>query len=206
MARTKRLSVWLMLVSTFSLLLPHNGFESIVCAQDTTAGEQYASRSSSDVALNSRDQLFGRVVSAQGQPTSQTAVQLFQNNRLVASARTNLDGNFQTGPIAGGTYLLVTGNQKLTIRAWTSNTAPPAATPNVLIAESTVIRGQCCYSNCQVTNCDGTCGNGAYCGGGVGMLIHPMVIGAAIAAAIVIPLALDDDDEPPPALDNSNAS
>lgn len=192
MARNKRFSAWLMLAATVSLLFPNNGFLS---AQETASSSQFPQRQYTDVTLDNSKHIVGKVVSAEGQPAPNAAVQIFQNRRLITAAKTNANGEFRTGAIASGAYQLVTANRTMDLRAWANSSAPPTATRNLLVAETNVVRGQCCYSECEVANCDGTCGGGAYCGGGVGMLIHPMVIGAAVAAAIVIPLALDDDDD-----------
>ncbi|HEY6563964.1 MAG TPA: hypothetical protein VIY86_05675, partial [Pirellulaceae bacterium] len=63
------------------------------------------------------------------------------------------------------------------------------ATVGVQSIQGPVSRGQnCTDSSC--TEPSGCCG-----GGMMGFLTNPFVIGAAIAAAIAIPLALDDDDD-----------
>lgn len=195
MARTKSLRVWLTFVCTLSLLSPHPHFASQTFAQAPTQSSRTRVPKTIDVSLDAGNHLQGKVVNAEGLPAANADVQVFHPKGLVATARTNQRGEFRTGAIAGGSYQLVTASQSMHLRAWTQNSAPPSATPNLLVAETNVVRGQCCSTECQIPSCDGACGAGAYCGGGVGMLIHPMVIGAAVAAAIVIPLALDDDDD-----------
>ena len=200
MTRVKRFSVLLMLGSTLNLLFPAAGsFRSAQAQTPVIPAVQrnVVATTPIDVALDANNKLHGKLVSAEGIALSGANIQLFRANELISAAKTNQQGVFQTDSIAGGVCELVTAHQTVNLRVWTQRAAPPNARQRLLVAETNVVRGQCSNPGCEIINCDGSCGGGHR--GAFGMMFHPLVLGAAIAAAIAIPLALDDDDDPPPA-------
>lgn len=142
-----------------------------------------------DIALAPNGQLRGHVIDAQGNGLAGQSVWLLNAERVLGETKTDAQGQFQFANVNGGMYEVRTREGQSFYRAWTPNTAPPAATKNALVVESKVARGQM--------------------GGGPIMrtLGNPWVLGGIVAAAIAIPLALDDDDnnqsvnvaDPPPA-------
>ena len=85
-------------------------------------------------------------------------------------------------------------NQRSNVRLWAANTAPPSAVAGFTHVDGAVQRGQCTVDSCTGT-CGGTCGACKGKCGPLGLLMNPWVIGAAVAAAIAIPLAVNDDDD-----------
>jgi hypothetical protein len=148
-----------------------------------------------DVTLHSvpkgkTDILLGRVLDEKGQPLGKQSVQLVRGEKLLASAWTDPQGYFAFCNVPGGVYRLRMGQLETACRAWRSEAAPPGAQPGVvLIAGATTVRGQMMPGP----------------GGRIlSSLRNPWVagaVGAAIATAIAVPIAIaaDDDDEEAPA-------
>lgn len=147
-----------------------------------------------DIALSAQGALQGRVVDAQGQPVSSANVQIMTKEAVVVETQTDAAGTFNVNSLRGGFYQVNINNVNQNVRMWAPGTAPPTATDGLTVTLGTVQRGQ----GCTVDSCTGTCGGTcAACSGGgaLGFLMNPFVIGAAVAAAIAIPLALNDDDD-----------
>ena len=140
-----------------------------------------------DVAIDAAGRLNGRVLTVDGQAMVGAKVSLVKADETIVSATTNDDGGFHFDGVSGGVYRMVAANRSVMIRAWSPEAAPPSARAETWIVGGHLLRGQGCDS-CGSAGCTG-------CGGGpMSWLLSPWVIGAAIAAAIAIPLALDDDD------------
>jgi hypothetical protein len=228
-----------------------------------------------DVELSLGGTMSGQIVDQQGNKLSGIEVALLQDGRQVAQTKTNKAGDFAVEGLQGGTYQIASINGVTAYRAWSSETAPPAATEGVLlVVPQSVVRAQCqsgCGNNVygqpmygqpvygqpvygqpvygqpvqgqivQGQAVQGQAAQGqvvqgqvvqgqvvqgqpmpagevaygepAYCGEpvyggegygaappvggrrGWGFLANPWVVGAAVAAAIAIPLALDDNDD-----------
>jgi len=137
-----------------------------------------------DVAIDPEGILTGRVLNSDGKPVEGTQVDLVRADDQLASTTTTAEnGSFQFEGVAGGVYRILAVNHSVMVRAWTSDAAPPNARNESWIVVGDVVRAQGC-STCGDAGGSG-CGNSP-----LGWLL----IGAAIAAAIAIPLALDDDD------------
>ena len=123
-------------------------------------------------------------------------VQVRRNQEPVASGKTNEKGVFRTGPLTGGVYQIAVTGRMQELRVWRGAAAPPRAEKIATFVVGPTVRAQgCANPSCTVANCDGGCsGAGGFKNGPLGFMFHPLVIGAAVAAAIAIPLALDDDD------------
>jgi hypothetical protein len=141
-----------------------------------------------DVALQSGGAMRGQVVDAQGQPCPDLTVQIAKagasSDRLVA-VRTDHEGRFQFAGLSGGLHGIQTPHGGALCRLWAANTAPPAAVSDVLLVSGDgPVRGSC------EAACDESCNRRC---GGFPIMLGPLewaVIGAGIAAAIAIPLAL----------------
>ena len=150
-----------------------------------------------DIALSPQGLFQGRVVDAEGQPVSGAKILMATNDTVVVETESDPSGAFNVNSLRGGFYQLAVGNVNQNVRVWAPNTAPPTATEGLTVTLGAVQRGQ----GCTVDSCTGTCGGTcAACSGhgALGFLMNPFVIGAAVAAAIAIPLALnnnDDDDD-----------
>ena len=184
----KSTSRFLILVATVGMVLPRP----VVFGQQVrTASLQTNLPEVRDVSLNSHGVLSGAVVTAQGQPAVSCPVRIQQGDAPIAETTTDDAGRFAVASLRGGMYQVVAGDQMENIRVWTVSTAPPAATDGYTVVVGNVARGQGCTGtpDCSCTSC---------CGGGpLGFLMNPFVIGAAVAAAIAIPLALNNNDDTP---------
>jgi hypothetical protein len=181
-------------------------------AEDTArpgADRMVAQRSAAalDVALDADGALRGTVVDGSGNPLALQTVQLFQDQQMLNRVVTNANGRFALPSMRGGVYTLSCGNHVGLYRLWAPNTAPPRAESALVLFGSQVVRGQSCTPDapCGAAGC-GTCGGrhakpGHFIGGfslpsihPVQFLKNPWTIGAAIGAAVAIPIALHDDE------------
>ncbi len=157
-------------------------------AQQPVARPQVA-----DVALAEGGVFSGKVVDAQGAPIPQAAVALHQAGKPVATSTTNAEGVFAVQGLRGGLYQVIAGNGVVAYRLWAPRTAPPTANRSALIVTGDeILAGQQCGSICP-PGPDMPRGGGGVLGW---MQRNPLLVGAGIAAAIAVPLAIDDDDDP----------
>jgi Carboxypeptidase regulatory-like domain len=127
-----------------------------------------------DVALRPGGVLQGQVVDPQGRPAAATRVVLAQEGKPTAATQTDAQGRFTFTGLKGGVYQLATAQGGGMYRLWTPGAAPPAAHADALVVSGdAVVRG------------------GMGNGGVLSFLANPWVLGAMVAAAIAIPLALD---------------
>lgn len=159
-----------------------------------TPGSQVTSNSVHDVELTADGRLAGQLLDSQGIPGRSTQVTLSSEGHSM-TALTDEQGRFLFDNVQGGTYQVSAQGTAQTVRVWHHATAPPAATSQIMhVAHQPLVRGQ--YGPMPADGCYG--GGCDPCGGGGGMfhwLANPWVIGAAVAAAIAIPVALSDDDD-----------
>ena len=165
-----------------------------------------------DVELTRTGDLSGQILNRQGLPIGAVALTL-NTNSGVLSSQSNQNGEFTFANVGGGTCQLTAGGKVQTVRAWQNQTAPPVAAARLLVvADEPVVRGQygpgpMIDGGCGPAGCGPACGpgcgpgcgdpcGGPGCGGGrFSWFANPWVIGAAIAAAIVIPVALSNNDD-----------
>ncbi len=176
----KRFQITIAMIAGCGILWPN----ATVLGQSPTAAPQIH-----DVELSAEGVLEGRVVSAEGTPLPGAIVQLRNATQLVAYATADEQGNFRVSALRGGNYLLTAGDQVTSLRVWTYQSAPPSARNGVLLVRGSITRAQGCTEDSCTGVCGGACGKGP-----LGFLLNPFVIGAAVAAAIAIPLALNNDD------------
>lgn len=132
-----------------------------------------------DVALQAGGVLQGQVLDVQGRPVTATAVTVIQQGQVVRQTHSDENGKFTVAGLKGGLYQVATAQGGAVYRLWTAEAAPPAAKSGVLIVSGdSVVRG-------------GMNGHSSP----FGFLGNPWVLGAIVAAAIAIPLALHDDDD-----------
>lgn len=176
-------------LACLGLLIPRSA---LLAEQPTEAGQKIV-----DVALDSAGVFHGHVVDAGGQPVAMANVRMLRDGNPLVSTVTNDQGGFDVASLQGGVYSVQLADQTHLLRLWAANTAPPHANQGFTVATGTVARGQSCTANSCTGMCGGTCGA---CKGGWGFLTNPWVIGAAVAAAIAIPIAVSNND------DDDNAS
>ena len=142
----------------------------------SSAAAPVATAQITDVALGQGGLLKGQVVSSTGAPQADAQVRFIQNGKQVAVTITDSEGYFAVKGLSGGVYQVATGENVMIYRVWAANTAPPIAQHDILlVAGENVVRGQ---------------------GGILYGLSNPWVIGAGVAAAIAIPVALANDKKP----------
>jgi hypothetical protein len=184
------------------------------------ASEDRAARSVViDVSLRQGGTLSGQVVDPQGQAIEGANVWLRQNGKTLGRTVADQHGRFAMRGLRGGVYHLVTTSGSAICRAWSVGTAPPSSRQQVMLVSGPAIRAQEYESiepeseeivpgqSVPVETYEPAPGGPYYSGpmgpafGGptfgqkmVGFLTNPWVVGALIAAAIAVPLAIDDDD------------
>lgn len=200
MKRTARINVWIMLFSCLGMMVPRP------CINGQASGEVPVLPATQrtvrlpkplDVSLDDQHRLVGRVVDEQGRALRSTTGQVRRNQKAIASFKTDVDGVFRTAALTGGVYQVAVAGQVLGLRVWRGQAAPPSAVQVAKIVVGPTVRAQGCSNpSCTVANCAGGCGGaGGFKNGPFKFMFHPLVIGAVVAAAIAIPLALDDDDD-----------
>ncbi len=144
----------------------------------------------SDVVLQDKGVLVGRIVDLQGVALVKTPVSLQTGGKEVARVMSDEKGHFQAEGLKGGVYQVASTGHQGVYRLWAPKTAPPAATQGLSIVSqpTDVVRGQ--Y---------GGGGGSPFSAAGQWIAAHPIMTAGAVAAAIAIPIALDDDDDAPPA-------
>ena len=150
-----------MALATLGMLLPNAGMalaaSPISCVKD--------------VALQQGGALRGQVISAQGVVQPRLRVSLLRDGQPVAEVLTDKQGRFAVTGLTGGVYLVSTQGTMEVLRAWTHQTAPPAAvTGLLLVPHGDVANGQ---------------HDGHRDGDGDGIGLHEMGFGALIIGAIV---------------------
>ncbi len=126
---------------------------------------------STDVALSEGGTLQGQVVDLQNMGQPGVPLVLRYQNRDVVKTVSNANGQFAVQDLHGGVYNIATAQGENSFRLWAPRTAPPAAKQNAIVYVQ----------------------NGGMGGGGGGLkavLGHPLVLPAAIATAIAVPVAV----------------
>jgi hypothetical protein len=97
-----------------------------------------------DIALRGQNELYGRVVDTQGQPTPGATVILADiHNVSLASTNADPQGRFAFAGVPTGHVVLQVGDSQTQMRTWAAKTAPPAAQQEVLLTTSSpTVRGQ----------------------------------------------------------------
>lgn len=95
-----------------------------------------------DVALSCDGTLEGLVMDVDGVPVPDAPVALFRGDKELGRTASDSLGRFRLGGLAGGTYRVAVGPHARLVRAWTADTAPPAAGEMALVVVGRVVRGQ----------------------------------------------------------------
>lgn len=141
-----------------------------------------------DVALHKDGLLIGQLVDASGKPSADATVRLTLADGRKAEAKTNADGGFAFKNVRGVARLESDKTAQM-VRSWTSEAAPPSATPAVLLVEGgEIARGQR-YAG-PIAN--GTVSHTKR------LFANPLFVAGAVATAVAIPVAIHnaDDDDP----------
>ena len=149
-----------------------------------------AAQTPSDIVLQDKGVVVGRIVDAKGLPVANSPVSFQASGKEVVRAVSDNNGRFEAKGLKGGVYHVASTGHNGVYRLWAPRTAPPAAAKGLSITSQPVdvVRGQ--YGG-GPTN--------PFSAAGQWIAEHPIITAGAVAAAIAIPIALDDDDDPPPA-------
>jgi len=127
-----------------------------------------------DVRLQEGAILVGVTVDDQGARMAGIPVSLRSNDQELAVGVTNPEGIFAFRGVHQGIYQVASGKSVGTFRVWTVETAPPAAQQAAMVVVSDgVVRGQARMGS---------------------LLTNPLVIGAGIATAIAVPVAVANNN------------
>ena len=128
-----------------------------------------------DVALGTNGSLTGQVVDGQGHPQADADVGVWQSDNRIASAKSDVNGNFVVTGLRSGVHQVSAGQGVSVYRFWAPNTAPPSAGQQAMVvSDQNVVRGN---------------------GGFIAFVTNPWVLAGVVAAAIAIPIALNNDDK-----------
>jgi len=133
-----------------------------------------------DVTLGQGGMLVGQVVDTQAKPLEKVTVSVRSQGQEVARALTDVRGYFAVRGLRGGIYEVTAAEGHGIYRVWMPGTAPPASQQGVLlIAGQDMVRGQmdCCDSMCC-------------------WLSSPWVVGAIVATAVAVPIAVHNSKRP----------
>ncbi len=134
-----------------------------------------------DVALRDGGVLVGQMVNGQNAPQNGVRVSLQDvQNREVATAVTDRQGTFAISGVRGGVYQVVMPQGRQVYRLWSPGIAPPSAQQGVLlVTPGETIRGE--LGNGSIRN----------------FVSNPLVIGAAVATAIAVPVVVIANNRSP---------
>ncbi|REJ64483.1 MAG: carboxypeptidase regulatory-like domain-containing protein [Planctomycetota bacterium] len=135
-----------------------------------------------DVELAVGGVLKGQVLDTQGAPVADSPVVLASHDRVVAQAKTDVNGKFAFQNLRGDTYIVATIGGGGAYRLWAPQTSPPGAKQAIMLAVSPdpVVRAQ----------------HGFYGKGHPGFwafVSNPWVSATLLTAAIAIPIAAAND-------------
>ncbi len=145
-----------------------------------------------DVALRGNGEFHGQILDPQGYALRGVPVGLQRNGKIVARTHTDEHGKFQFTGLRGGVYNIRAPGGGNTYRLWSPGTAPPSAREQVIVVSGALVRAQDAYyvpAEGELYNANEPIGDSV-----LQFLASPWFIGAVIAAAIAIPLAIDDDE------------
>lgn len=123
-----------------------------------------------DVTLGATNELQGTLVDKSGARLANRIVIAVHSDKSALQSVSDANGHFRFQQAKPGTYQLASQGSYQVCRCWAANTAPPAASPGLLLVEGDqTLRGQRPIGE---------------------LLSGPVLIGLIIAAAIIIPIAV----------------
>jgi len=127
------------IAATFGILLPQ---AAIVDAAEL-ASQTRQVQTIKDIALGTGGVVRGQVVTKDGVADKGAIVSVARDGETIATTKADENGVFAIGGVQGGVYSINSGNTTGLVRAWSQNTAPPAASQAVLLVPSDLtVRGQ----------------------------------------------------------------
>ena len=106
------------------------------------AGEPVEIRST-DVSLHVGGFLKGTVLNTAAQPMAGVPVNVFHEDKVVATAMSDKNGGFIVKGLRNGAHVVKVGTTQKAVRLWGPDTAPPAAVENIaIVVDDEAVRGQ----------------------------------------------------------------
>jgi hypothetical protein len=134
-----------------------------------------------DVALYDNHVLLGQVVDTAGLPKPHVPVTILTGEEPLAVGKTDDQGFFAFRGLQGGVYQITAARGCGAYRVWAPGTAPPVAQRGALVvAGQDLVRGNCCDDPCSEA-----IGWAGFC-----LCSKPLVVGALVATAVAIPVAI----------------
>lgn len=162
---------------------------SVALAQSSTHAPGAAATPVRDAVLLDNGVLLGQLVDSTGRSTPSRDFEVRQNNRLVVTNRSAMDGRFAVSGLRPGVYQIMTPTNVTTVRLWTPELAPPVAESEVVVVHN----GGAVASPLKRASWFRVLGN-------------PWVMGGIAVGAVAIPVALAEDDDDASSLDAPDAS
>ncbi|HUT13346.1 MAG TPA: hypothetical protein VMY42_22855 [Thermoguttaceae bacterium] len=128
-----------------------------------------------DVRLHEGGVLYGQVVTVENIPVADTDVLLTSNSQKLAVYKTDKNGYFAFSSLQSGMYQLVTVNGHQAYRVWSGKIAPPSAQAGALV----VVGGETVRGQGRMRN----------------LLANPWVVGAIVATAVAVPVAIHNSKD-----------
>ncbi|MEZ6088374.1 MAG: carboxypeptidase-like regulatory domain-containing protein [Pirellulaceae bacterium] len=126
------------------------------------------------VVLTRNQSLEGTALDNDGKPAAGKIVVLGRDGKMIAKTFADDTGRFRFTAMRSGDYQIATAEAGAFVRCYQRSVAPEGAVPQVLVSRGAMIaRGQQPAS----------------------VLLHPLLIGLVIAAAIVIPIVVSNSDD-----------
>lgn len=145
--------------------------------QSSTAPPSQSTRQyrlSRDVQLDETGHLNGQLVDLAGEGLVEEKVQIFLRDRMIAETVTDKSGQFRLRVERTGAYTMKIGRAGIACRCWGHEIAPPSATEQlILLSPESTVRGQRPFAD---------------------IVTNPLFVGAVIAAAVAIPIAVSSSD------------
>ena len=112
-------------------------------SSEPIARQELVAPATLDVALDHDGVLRGQVVNPQGAAVKDCPVSLWQQDRMVASTKTDAAGQFAVSNVRSGSHYVVAGEDYAVCRVWTAQAAPRAAQKcALLVSGGQLVRGQ----------------------------------------------------------------
>ena len=144
----------------------------------------------SNAELTADGVLAGQLLNSAGQPIANAEVTVRSQtdlSKIAATIRTDSNGRFAVADLKNGICVIDASDESFAVRVWQHGIAPPGSLESVaLVSDDAVTRGQQ--------------SRGGPLSGITNKLTNltakqKLCLGLAVAAAIIIPIALDDDDD-----------
>jgi len=128
-----------------------------------------------DISLAKNGSLRGKLLDSQGDPVADTAIAAYRDGEQVAATKTDSNGEFRIEGLRGGLYAVASEQGGGHFRLWAPNTSPPSAQDIAMVYnDKSIVRGNL---GCPES-----------------WIKKPVIIGATIVGAIILPIALHDNE------------